>query len=64
MSTFLNEKVEPLLKEDLSYEIIDGKFVQVYKPCICIYKVIIFFLIYLIFLLIILLFYFYIFIFF
>lgn len=40
MSTFLNEKMEPLTKEDLSYEIIDGKFEQVYKPCICIYKVI------------------------
>lgn len=41
MSTFLNEAREvPINKEDYFYEIIDGEFKHVYKPCICLYQVI------------------------
>jgi hypothetical protein len=40
MSTYINEPKQVLSKEDMTYEIVDGEFKSVYKPCVCIYKVI------------------------
>jgi len=41
MSTFINEPRQVLVdKEDMTYEIVNGEFKYVYKPCVCIYKVI------------------------
>lgn len=39
MSTHINEPRQVLNKDDIAYEIVEGEFKPVYKPCVCIYKV-------------------------
>jgi hypothetical protein len=40
MSSVINEAKIVINKEDVTYEIVDGEFKQIYKPCVCIYRVI------------------------
>jgi len=39
MSTVINEPRIIVVKEDMTYEIVNGEFKPVYKPCVCIFKV-------------------------
>ena len=40
MTSFINEPKEILEKDDMVYDLVDGEYKTVYKPCVCLFQVI------------------------